>query len=1034
MSDPVRSRVISVFVGNFCRAAKVRLAAAVLMAFALLAVLPYAAAQDQLQQSAEPPVPTQQDSSATQVATTPAQTGLVHIVPYGRDASPIKNTLAPAGAHLTYWGGPVISQIHVVAVFWGPNVNTAITTGAIDQYFRDITNSRYYDLLTEYSTVGLIGAGVPATSSNQSIQRGDFGGSFTIVPSVCNVTPPATCAIDDTQIQAELRNQINAGHLPAAASDVQGNVNSFYMIYFPPGVSITVGVPPVGSCVQGGFCAYHSNTPGAPASSPRLVPYGVLPDFGPTSGCSAGCGRGTLFQNVTAVTSHEMAEAVTDAQVGSATAFAPPLAWYDPDPATNPLAEIGDICTQQDAVVTAGANIYTVQTEFSNVQNDCVSAPPVFSLSGPAAVTQAISANVTLTIQSSVTASTLTGYIGTVHFTSTDPLAVLPADYTFTASDAGTHTFPVTLKSLSTQSITVTDVRSAGFTGTVTFNVANGPDLVISKTHSGNVTVGQTGASYTITVTNAGTAATVSGVPVTVTDTLPVGLTATAIAGAGWTCSALPALSCTRSDSLAAGASFPPLTLTVDVTASSPTTVTNSAAVSGGSDSNANNNTALDPTIIGARPPSDLTITSFHGSAFVQSQTGIYTITVRNSGPGASFGPVTVTDTLPASLTGSSISGTGWSCSAPTAVPITCTRSDALPATGIYPQITLLVNVAADAPSQVTHTVTVSGGNDGNSANNVASDPTDIIVNGADLNITPLTPFDNFVQGQSNLQALFTVANHGSIASSGTITVTGALSAGLTATAISGSGWTCTLATLTCSRSESLPVSMGFASIVVTFDIAKTAPTNSSIAMTVSGGSDVTPNNNTGTYGVIVSPAIQITLVGPGVHTVTAGSAATYNMSLTLQPAAGTVTLSCSGLPQGAACNFSPASFNASGAEVVTISTTSRSLTVPSSFRPPDRSPLQVLLLLLALGALATLALSKQQRRLRFGLAAASLLLFCAIPGCGGGSSNNFTGGPTPVPTPTPNPNGTPVGTYAISVTASGSSSPATQPLTLIVQ
>ena len=34
-----------------------------------------------------------------------------------------------------------------------------------------------------------------------------------------------------------------------------------------------------------------------------------------------------------------------------------------------------------------------------------------------------------------------TGYTGTVHFTSTDAQAVLPANYTFTVGDAGSHTF-----------------------------------------------------------------------------------------------------------------------------------------------------------------------------------------------------------------------------------------------------------------------------------------------------------------------------------------------------------------------------------------------------------------------------------------------------------------------------------------------------------------------------------------------------------------------------------------------------------------
>ncbi len=34
-----------------------------------------------------------------------------------------------------------------------------------------------------------------------------------------------------------------------------------------------------------------------------------------------------------------------------------------------------------------------------------------------------------------------TTYTGTIHFTSTDPMAVLPPNYTFVAGDAGVHTF-----------------------------------------------------------------------------------------------------------------------------------------------------------------------------------------------------------------------------------------------------------------------------------------------------------------------------------------------------------------------------------------------------------------------------------------------------------------------------------------------------------------------------------------------------------------------------------------------------------------
>jgi hypothetical protein len=59
-----------------------------------------------------------------------------------------------------------------------------------------------------------------------------------------------------------------------------------------------------------------------------------------------------------------------------------------------------------------------------------------------------------------------TGYTGTVHFTSTDAQAGLPSNYTFTAADAGTHTFTVTLKTAGTQSITATDTTTGGITGT----------------------------------------------------------------------------------------------------------------------------------------------------------------------------------------------------------------------------------------------------------------------------------------------------------------------------------------------------------------------------------------------------------------------------------------------------------------------------------------------------------------------------------------------------------------------------------------
>jgi hypothetical protein len=61
------------------------------------------------------------------------------------------------------------------------------------------------------------------------------------------------------------------------------------------------------------------------------------------------------------------------------------------------------------------------------------------------------------------------GYTGTVHFSSDDSQAMLPANYTFTSSDAGSHTFSgVILKTAGQHSITATDTASSSLTGSET--------------------------------------------------------------------------------------------------------------------------------------------------------------------------------------------------------------------------------------------------------------------------------------------------------------------------------------------------------------------------------------------------------------------------------------------------------------------------------------------------------------------------------------------------------------------------------------
>jgi hypothetical protein len=90
---------------------------------------------------------------------------------------------------------------------------------------------------------------------------------------------------------------------------------------------------------------------------------------------------------------------------------------------------------------------------------------PSFSITGfPSSTTAGVPQTFTVTALNA-DGTVNTGYTGTVHFTSSDPRAVLPADYTFTDADQGLHPFTATLKTAGSQSITATDTATGSITG-----------------------------------------------------------------------------------------------------------------------------------------------------------------------------------------------------------------------------------------------------------------------------------------------------------------------------------------------------------------------------------------------------------------------------------------------------------------------------------------------------------------------------------------------------------------------------------------
>jgi uncharacterized repeat protein (TIGR01451 family) len=119
------------------------------------------------------------------------------------------------------------------------------------------------------------------------------------------------------------------------------------------------------------------------------------------------------------------------------------------------------------------------------------------------------------------------------------------------------------------------------------------PDLAIAMHHEGGFAVGEQGV-YTLTLTNIGATAT-SGV-ITVTDTLPPGLTYISATGSGWNCSASDeTVTCTNGGPLNGGASST-ITLTVNVGFAATPGATNFAMVANASDRNISNDAVGDPT------------------------------------------------------------------------------------------------------------------------------------------------------------------------------------------------------------------------------------------------------------------------------------------------------------------------------------------------------------------------------------------------------------------------------------------------------
>ncbi len=279
--------------------------------------------------------------------------------------------LAPSAAstpNLTYYGGPVVSHAIVVPVNWNSDVDATLQND-LPQFYADLVQSTYWDMLAQYSTVGATPQDSQA-GSGQLIARGSATAGVTIAPLQCPagagtlVTP---CPVTEADIDDEINRQIDLDILPAPSLDAIGNVNTVYMLNFPASVKVVLGaVPPTEtSCVD--FCSANTTL----VRNALNIGVGIVMDYA-QAGCASGCGSDpTPLARATHNASNALVDAVTDPRLSLATSIARPLAWYD-----SATGQVADYCgTNSDTATSSeGLRVWAVGEIWSGEAATCTAS------------------------------------------------------------------------------------------------------------------------------------------------------------------------------------------------------------------------------------------------------------------------------------------------------------------------------------------------------------------------------------------------------------------------------------------------------------------------------------------------------------------------------------------------------------------------------------------------------------------------------------------------------------------------------------
>ncbi|MEO7432130.1 MAG: hypothetical protein ABIR62_08900, partial [Dokdonella sp.] len=401
------------------------------------------------------------------------------------------------------------------------------------------------------------------------------------------------------------------------------------------------------------------------------------------------------------------------------------------------------------------------------------------------------------------------------------------------------------------------------------------PALQIVKTASDRNFVVGVPASYTLTVTNVGAAATTAAA--TISDNVPTGLPLGAVSTG---CSVTgQQVTCTIAAGLAAGASTSFLIAVTPLADASGTTLSNTATVAGGGDPSCPAGALCSSTVMTPVDAPALTLVkTASDGGFAVGVPASYTLTVTNTGNAATTAAAVVIDNVPSTLTlgvlpsGCTAAGQQVSCIVAAGLAAGASTSFTLPVTPM----------ASAAGTTLTNTATVSGGGDprcpaATQCSSTVTTPIDAPV----LTIQKTASDASFVVGLPASYAL-TVTNSGTVATSAEAVVTDDVPAALDIGALPG-GCASVGQQIACTIPAGLAAG---ASVVFTIEVTPTAAasgTTLSNTAGVSGGGDPACPAAARCSSTVATPvnAPLLTIVKSGPASAVPGGSIVYAITVT---------------------------------------------------------------------------------------------------------------------------------------------------------